>query len=1121
MYNNDDEERFKVFFITSKVNDEKEILEYYLKKEPGIDSNLEVLYVKALGNEFSICVFCFEFIKIVKENKPYRAIIKLEQSNKKKRFSPSQTFEGSIYFINSRNNFIFDFKFENSHSLFGNSITPPPSKKMSLLEQLKIYLKIVEDILKKEIYHKITLDLIEDCKNILINRKYELDFFLEIFKFCYLFEPMKDLLILFKLEKIKIPPYPIDLNYYSESINYIEENPGFISKFLSNEDKQEKYFKSFYTLLLYFRYNYEKDKIINLISKEDFWVYYKEIIPFNYTFFKDLKIPQGLINEMTKQELLSTRIIEGIIYFLKSFEKILVFINEKNDCIFNLYMNEKKYIKINNFIKPNQKDYEEIISKESIEIILKETEKLVNYELQKKQFVFIENDFLNYYISFYSKKSNNLKYLALIKKIIQLFKKVDKKLDLDFIVNIIHNNELKMIVEGELKNEELLDFIENDDEYFTDKKIYEDIKYRPIEIFYGFDLTNVNEEFYKKWKKVNIFEKYSFIKYECENIMIDKIKHMKDFGKLIKLFNFENEVKICNLISDKYKQLMKTYREDECPNFLEDSSQLIIILGNNSLEESFLKYIQTNFESQELIIKIFLHLTTNYNNISKNIIKYIEGYFLENIGKNNKIFIKGEIINFLLKYSKKQTIDLLNNYIIKEEELYNDEKDNIKFLLLEEIAVKNCFTILNQSQYLQDITFLANTIFNNINNGKIKYNIIEPIYKNHEKQLIFRQKLKILFYFINSPTGYFFLNKSNEHFTSICMKIIENNINSIYEIIEYLTKLDEVLCLFFETKYINDIISIKNLKQEIANGILDIINTKDSSIRKIKIIIPDLEEIFQLKSSAIFLKLFHDNKFHKLFKNHNKNILNETKDNFQIFKNLFKEDWIKRIDKKFHNIIKEIDDEQIEKELIFMKKYFNLCDIDDKKIEELKNQIIMFKNNKHYEISNNCCFTISSLKNEFEKKNDLQLLMEELNNEENTNQKLTKEIKTKINSLINTLLEKEGKIKDLNDKLKNFDTNIVELRKKLSKFPFELNDDEKMISIIFVSIDESIFDSIICKSKDKFSEIEKQIYKMYPEYEGNIAFMNNGIYINKEKNLDENKIYNNSKINIINITPVI
>ena len=77
-----------------------------------------------------------------------------------------------------------------------------------------------------------------------------------------------------------------------------------------------------------------------------------------------------------------------------------------------------------------------------------------------------------------------------------------------------------------------------------------------------------------------------------------------------------------------------------------------------------------------------------------------------------------------------------------------------------------------------------------------------------------------------------------------------------------------------------------------------------------------------------------------------------------------------------------------------------------------------------------------------------------------------------------------------------------------------------MRSVIFVSIDESIIDSIICKNKDKFSEIEKQIYQMYPEYEGNIAFMNNGIYINKENNLEENKIYNNSKINIINITPV-
>ena len=95
---------------------------------------------------------------------------------------------------------------------------------------------------------------------------------------------------------------------------------------------------------------------------------------------------------MTKQELLSTRIIEGIIYFLKSLEKILVFINEKNDCIFNLYMNKKKYIKINNLIDPNKTDYEEIISKERIEMILKETEKLVNYELQKKQFVFIEKN---------------------------------------------------------------------------------------------------------------------------------------------------------------------------------------------------------------------------------------------------------------------------------------------------------------------------------------------------------------------------------------------------------------------------------------------------------------------------------------------------------------------------------------------------------------------------------------------------------------------------------------------------------------------------------------------------------------------------------------------------------
>ena len=209
-----------------------------------------------------------------------------------------------------------------------------------------------------------------------------------------------------------------------------------------------------------------------------------------------------------------------------------------------------------------------------------------------------------------------------------------------------------------------------------------------------------------------------------------------------------------------------------------------------------------------------------------------------------------------------------------------------------------------------------------------------------------------------------------------------------------------------------------------------------------------------------------------------------------------------------------------------MKKIFNLYDINDFKISELKNEIILFKNNNFYEISNNS-FTISSSENQYNEHTDINILIKELKNEKAKNKKLEKE----INRLANELSKEESKIKDLNDKLeisektycKDINEHCIklnELKEKLSKFPFELNDNEKMISIIFVSLDESIIDSVICKNTDKFSKIEKQLYQIYPEYEGKINFMNNGMCINKENNLEENKIYNNSKINIINIEPI-
>ena len=55
--------------------------------------------------------------------------------------------------------------------------------------------------------------------------------------------------------------------------------------------------------------------------------------------------------------------------------------------------------------------------------------------------------------------------------------------------------------------------------------------------------------------------------------------------------------------------------------------------------------------------------------------------------------------------------------------------------------------------------------------------------------------------------------------------------------------------------------------------------------------------------------------------------------------------------------------------------------------------------------------------------------------------------------------------------------------------------------------------SIICKSTQKFTELEQKLYKDYPEYsETNNYFLINGNKVNKNKSLEENKIRNSDII---------
>ena len=211
----------------------------------------------------------------------------------------------------------------------------------------------------------------------------------------------------------------------------------------------------------------------------------------------------------------------------------------------------------------------------------------------------------------------------------------------------------------------------------------------------------------------------------------------------------------------------------------------------------------------------------------------------------------------------------------------------------------------------------------------------------------------------------------------------------------------------------------------------------------------------------------------------------------------------------------------------------NLNNLNNQGFNNIFNMNINNNNN-----SNNINFNSQQIIKE-DKNKDLEKL---LNEEKNKNQKLN----NRINELEVSLNEKNNTIEDLNRKIKNLEellnnkaeelnkiinksyptcqkelneiinnknTEIEELKSQLKRYPFQLLPEEKMMSIIFCSINQEIHYSVICKNTDLFVNIELKVYENYPQYRYNENFFTvNGNKINKYLNLEQNKIKNNDII---------
>ena len=101
------------------------------------------------------------------------------------------------------------------------------------------------------------------------------------------------------------------------------------------------------------------------------------------------------------------------------------------------------------------------------------------------------------------------------------------------------------------------------------------------------------------------------------------------------------------------------------------------------------------------------------------------------------------------------------------------------------------------------------------------------------------------------------------------------------------------------------------------------------------------------------------------------------------------------------------------------------------------------------------------------------------------------------------------------DELELKEKEIKKLNEMKSRFPFELMENEKLMTVIIISGDQKVHYSIICKNTQKFTEIEHKLYQKYKEYlESENYFLASGKKINKYKSLEENNIKNSDIITL-------
>ena len=133
---------------------------------------------------------------------------------------------------------------------------------------------------------------------------------------------------------------------------------------------------------------------------------------------------------------------------------------------------------------------------------------------------------------------------------------------------------------------EILSFIKSDKYYLY--KIYNKKIYRPLEILDGIDISLIEDkkDFFKTWNSINFYPMFDSQFEDFLEKISSLITEIKDFGYLFKFFQIGKEEPrkdVIKAMQDRFKEILPTYNNKICFNFIEDTVELIFLSEKKKL----------------------------------------------------------------------------------------------------------------------------------------------------------------------------------------------------------------------------------------------------------------------------------------------------------------------------------------------------------------------------------------------------------------------------------------------------------------------------------------------------------------------------------------------------------